>query len=139
MIEVILRDKNNLISISVPGKAIIRGRTSQSQFFHTPLELLLSSLGLCVGGLINHYCRMNNLNPAIFEQITIESEESLFKITISHPKDLDPEHISRLGSEISLCNISKELKRDIAIIWSKNTISTAELLSRVKEKSCCGN
>ena len=66
MVEVNIRNKNSIVNLIVVGKVAIRGKTAANLYFHTPLELLLSSLGLCIGGKINDYCRLNDLNPAIY-------------------------------------------------------------------------
>lgn len=137
MIEIQLRDKNRLVVLNVVGKTPIRGRIAPNVYFHTPLELLLSSLGLCVGGKINDYCRMNDLNPAVFEKIIATFDSDKFLILIQRPSDFDPVHISRISDEISNCTIAKELKREVAIEWSLNSTPTPELL-KVVEQPCCG-
>ena len=138
MIEVNLRDKNQIIHVTVFGKAPIRGRISSSQYFHTPLELLLSSLGLCIGGIINNYCRMNDINTSIFERITVTLNGEHYEVTIKRPKDFSDEHITRLSTEIQTCPISRELKKDVRISWDLNTIPTETLLKVAVAQPCCG-
>jgi uncharacterized OsmC-like protein len=138
MVEIQLRDKNRLVVLNVVGKTPIRGRISPNIYFHTPLELLLTSLGLCVGGKINDYCRMNELNPAVFEKIIATLRDDKFLILIQRPKDFDPVHISRISDEITNCTIAKELKKEVTIEWSLNTTPTIELLKLV-EQPCCGS
>lgn len=137
MITVNLRDKNNIINLNVDGKVPIRGKTSHSIYFHDPLELLLSALGLCSGGLIINYCRLNNINVNIFESITIIKKDEDFLIQILHPKDFDIEHKKRIQSELENCPIAKLLKNDVFCTWSFNNIPVEELVKE-QRKSCCG-
>ena len=134
--KVLLRDYNELITITEVGKAPIRGRISSNQYFHTPLELLLSALGLCIGGIINHYCRMNEINPAIFEEIIVDKNNE-YKVFIKRPNDFDISHIVRMSTEIENCNIAKELNSKIEIEWLINSTPTPELLKE-PAKPCCG-
>jgi uncharacterized OsmC-like protein len=137
MVDISLRDKNRIIVLNVVGKAPIRGRISSNNYFHTPLELLLSALGLCVGGKINDYCRLNDLNPAIFEKISVHLEDGKFFVTIKRPEDLEQEHITRIGSEVSFCTVAQELKKEVTVRWELNNTPTKELLKTV-EQPCCG-
>jgi uncharacterized OsmC-like protein len=137
MIEISIKDKNRLIILNVVGKTPIRGRISSNNYFHTPLELLLSALGLCIGGKINDYCRLNELNPAIFEQIAVGLEENKFIVFIKRPEDFNPEHIERISTEISYCTIAQELKKEVTVRWELNNTPTKELLKPV-EQPCCG-
>ena len=137
MVEVNIRNKNSIVNLIVVGKVAIRGKTAANLYFHTPLELLLSSLGLCIGGKINDYCRLNDLNPAIFEQISLNYDGSNFIVYIKHPEDLDKEHIERIHNEITYCTIAQELKKEVKVKFSLNTIPKEELL-KVVEQPCCG-
>lgn len=137
MVEVNLRDHSQIINLSVVGKAPIRGRVSGSPYFHTPLELLLSALGLCVGGHIRDYCRIYDLNPLIFEQILIDYDGSYYRVTILRPRHLDTEHLFRMGEQIKNCNVARELKKEIVFEWKLNTLPVEELKER-KPTPCCG-
>lgn len=137
MIKVGLRDKNRIVVLDVPGKTPIRGRTSDSLYFYSPLELLLASLGLCVGGNILDFCRFNDLNVAIFEEINVYLDYQDIVINIKKPKDFDETYQKRLESIINACNIAKELSRNIKIVWGDNNTPTIELIKE-KPKSCCG-
>jgi uncharacterized OsmC-like protein len=137
MTSVHLRDKNNLITIAVAGKVPIRGRTSSNQYFHTPLELLLCSLGLCVGGIINNFCRVYDINPLIFEDITISFDGFIFIVSLTRPSDFKLEFERLLEIYIKDCSIARELKKDLSIKWGVNSAPVEKLIAR-KEKPCCG-
>ena len=136
MVIVNLRNKNNLITLSVDGKAPIRGRTANNLYFHTPLELLLSSLGLCVGGIIINYCRLNDLNSFIFESISIYKDGN-YIIKISYPSEIEKVHINRISTEIENCSISNELKEKVLVKWELNETPT-DVLIKEETKLCCG-
>lgn len=138
MVEVNLRNKNNLINLTIVGKAPIRGRTSSSQFFHTPLELLLSALGLCIGGIIVNYCRLNELDTGLFESIIMCYKSDQCYVDIKHAKILTKEHISRLSDEITNCPIANQLKKPIGYAWYESEIPVEELIKRQEPGSCCG-
>jgi len=137
MVEVSLRDNNQIINLLVVGKAPIRGRISSSPFFHSPLELLLSALGLCIGGKINDYCRMNDLNPSIFEQILIDYDSLNYIVNIKRPENLSQEHISRLRNEIINCNVARELHKEVKVKFELNTVPVEELIKKPTQR-CCG-
>ncbi|MCK9429013.1 MAG: hypothetical protein M0R17_03245 [Candidatus Omnitrophica bacterium] len=136
MITVNLRDKNNIINITSVGKVPIRGKTSSNLYFHTPLELLLSSLGLCVGGHIISFCRINNINVNIFEEIVLLKDQD-YILNISCPIDFSEENKNLLRLELEYCQIAKELKNKLIVNFKTNKTKTEELLKQ--PKSCCGN
>lgn len=137
MIQVVLRDNNDIINLISETKVPIRGKTSENQYFHTPLELLLSTLGLCIGGEINSYCRLNNLKVQIFESIFIDYDFNKFIIKIQKPEDLEQEHIDLLSKQLIVCNISRVLKNQVEVEWFNNTIKTETLI--IQKKGCCGS
>ena len=137
MIKVGLRNQNRIIILEATGKPPIRGRTSISLYFHTPIELLLSSIGLCVGGTILEYCRLNDINTAIFEKIVATKDGNKYYLYVSSPENFDLIHKSRMTTQISNCAIAKELINPITIIWNINSIPTEELLKELPTK-CCG-
>jgi len=137
MVTVELRNNSQIINLMIVGKAPIRGRISSSQFFHSPLELLLSSLGLCIGGKINEYCRMNDLNPSIFEEILLEYSGQHYVVVIKRPKTLEEIHVARLSNEITDCSIARELNKPVLLRWLLNTVSVEELIKKPTQR-CCG-
>lgn len=137
MIKVDLRDKNQIVTLTTPGKIPIQGRTGGSPFFHNSIDLLLSALGLCIGGKIVEYCRFNDLNVQIFEAIACAHEKNWWEIWISKPKDLDEKHVSRLENQLKNCTVGKELINPVKVIWSDNESPIEELLKETKTK-CCG-
>jgi uncharacterized OsmC-like protein len=138
MIEVNLRDRNNLIVLSATGKAPIRGRVSPNQFFHSPLELLLCSLGLCIGGTIVNYCRLNNINISLFESVIMVYKMEQCCVDIKYSKILTEEHMRRISDEITNCPIAKQLKRTIGYAWYESDIPDEELLKKQDVRPCCG-
>ena len=137
MIKINLRNQNRIILLEAVGKTPIRGRASASPYFYSPLELLLSALGLCVGGTIIEYCRLNDINVNIFEEVMVLLDPLNFIINIKRPKDFDKETQERLQRTIEACQIAKELSRKIKIVWGENSIPTEELLKELP-KTCCG-
>jgi hypothetical protein len=138
MVEVHLRDKNNLINLTIPGKTPIRGRTAPNQYFHTPIEILLSACGLCIGGIIVNYCRLNNLDVGLFESITMDYFAGQCCVDIRYGKTLTEEHILRMSNEITDCPISRELKKPVGFAWKESNIPVEELVKRQDERPCCG-
>lgn len=138
MIEVVIRDKNRIINVISPGKSLLRGRVSHSPFFHNPLEFLLTSLGVCIGGKLHDYCRFNSIDAAIFESIYIINEENNFLIIIKRPKDFSEDHQSRIERQLTNCTISKELVRPIKVKWELNELSTEDLVKKESKRGCCG-
>lgn len=137
MININIRNKNRIVILDSPGKTPIRGRTTASLYFHTPLDLLLAALGLCVGGNIIEYCRFNDLNTKIFEEIIVYLDNSVFIVNIKRPKNFEKTHEDRLKRTMEECQIAKELSKDIKIVFEDNTIPTEKLLKELP-KSCCG-
>jgi uncharacterized OsmC-like protein len=137
MIKINLRNQNRIIILEATGKPPIRGRTSSSPYFHTPLELLLSALGLCVGGNIVEYCRHNDINVNIFEEIMVYLDYVNFIVNIKKPKDFSEEHQKRMKDLLTNCLVAKELAKELKIIWGDNETPTEELIKIIPTK-CCG-
>jgi hypothetical protein len=129
-----------------PGKTFLRGRTGTSTFFYNPIEYLQASLGLCIGGKLIDYCRFNDLNPAIFQSVIINTKAKKFDldldthiVTIQRPETLDKEHLNRIENEITNCTIAKQLINPIVVEWTTNDIPIEELIKEEKKGGCCGS
>jgi len=139
MIEIHIRDKNRIVNVTSPGKTPLRGRMGSGMFFYNPLDYLLTAIGICAGGQLIDYCRLNELNPIIFETITLLKEDNNYLIIIKRPEDFEDEHLWRIAKTLSNCAIASELKKDIEIKWEINEIPTKELLKLETKRGCCGS
>lgn len=122
--------------MTVPGKTPLQGRRGASLYYHNSLDFLLAALGTCTGGIISDYCRFNNLNPQIFENVNVATDGDKYIITIKRPKDFEQEHMNRLGKEITICTVSKYLSMPIEARWEVNETPIQELIK--EPKGCCG-
>ena len=87
MILIEIRDKNRLVTLSVPGKTPIRSR--DGAYFYNSMELVCVAVGSCFGKELANYCYLEKINPNIFESISFPMENGQVKIHFSHPKDFD--------------------------------------------------
>lgn len=136
MLDLQLRDKNRVITMAVPGKTPLKGRRGSSPYYHNSLDFLLAALGTCMGGTISDYCRFNDLNSQIFENINLATDGDKFIVTIKRPEDFAKEHMERLGREITKCPVSHYLTHDVEVRWEFNEKPVEELI--VEPKGCCG-
>lgn len=137
MLEINIRDRNKIITLVAPGKTPLQGRRGSSPYYYNSLDYLLAAAGTCIGGEISDYCRFNDLNPQIFENIYILFNNDKIIITITRPKDFDESHIDRIVRTISNCTVSKYLKIEIEVQWGFNETPTKELVKN-EQKGCCG-
>jgi hypothetical protein len=139
MIDIEARDKNRIVTVSLPGKTPIKIRPSSSLYFWNPVELLCGAVGGCIGGIVVDYCRYNDLDPKIFEFLGIDLKDKKIIVVLKHPKELEKEHLTRLSAQITTCEVSKMLLFPIEIQLLENTISTKELINAGESrKGCCG-
>ena len=136
MISLHLRDKNQIINITIPGKGPLQGRGRSSRFYHTSLDFLCAALGLCSGGTIINYCRFNDLNPQIFESVNIAFSDNKFIIIIKRPQDFTQENMDRLTRELEHCPASTYLVFPVEVKWDLNETPITELIK--EPKGCCG-
>ena len=136
MLDIKIRDKNQIITLAVPGKTPLQGRRGSSLYYHNPLDFLLAALGTCLGGEISDYCRFNELNPQVFEKVNLALDGSSFIITIRRPTDFEQNHMDRLSRRLTSCTVSKYLSQGILVRWDLNEKPTQELIK--EPKGCCG-
>ena len=138
MIIIDIRDRNLLVTLSVPAKAPIKTRPG-SPYFYNSMELLCIALGSCFGGELVKLCSAHKVNPSVFESIQITMENFIPKITVQHPKDLAPELISDIVDASKHCQISKMLVQPPEISFIENTLSVEVLVDETKRNKCCGS
>lgn len=136
MIDVEIRDKNRLVTLSVPGKTPIRSRGGP--FFYNSMELMCVAVGSCFGKALAEYCYLENINPRIFESIQVAMENWQVKIHISHPKDLDEDKVREITRLATTCQVAKMLSKGVEIELHENSIPTEQLIDETRESSCCG-
>lgn len=136
MIDIEIRDKNRLVTLSVPGKTPIRSRGGP--FFHNSMELLCVAVGSCFGKELSNYCYLEGINPRIFESIKITMENHQIKIHLSHPKDFDQEQLDEIVRMARTCPVAKQLSRGVEIELHENSIPTEDLVDESKNAGCCG-
>ncbi len=132
MIELKLLQGNNIITVEVPGKAIIK--SSGGLFHPNSMELLCVALGSCLGKSIVKFCIQNKINIETFESILL-TYDTTFDILINHPKELNKELQDELSFVLKNCSIGKLLKPEVNIIYSKNK-KEPDLTRKIKP--CCG-
>ena len=136
MINIEIRDKNRIITLSSPTKTPIRSR-SGSPYFYNSMELLCVALGSCFGKELVQLCSNKNINPRVFESIYITMENFIPKIIISHPKEMDNNILNDIKTLAHTCQVAKLLRNRVDIEFTTNKISTDELIDESK-KGCCG-
>lgn len=136
MIDIEIRDKNRLVTLSVPGKTPIRSRGGP--FFYNPMELLCVAVGSCFGKHLAEHCYLENINPRIFESIKITMEYGQIKIHLSHPKDFDQEQLDEIVRMARTCPVAKQLSRGVEIELHENSVPTEDLVDESKNTGCCG-
>lgn len=138
MIEIDLRSKNRIVTLSVPGKAPIKAR-SGSPYFYNSMELVCVALGACFGNELITYCSRNNVNPSVFESISITMENFIPKIVLQHPKDMRPDLLADIASIATQCSVSRMLDKKPEIMLIENTIPVEILTDETKKTTCCGH
>lgn len=137
MITIDIRDRNLLVTLSVPGKQPIKAR-SGSAFFYNSMELVCIALGACFGGELVKLCASYGINPAVFESLQITLENFIPKITVQHPKDLPPEFIADVLHMAQHCKVSNMLKNQPQIELIENTLPVETLIDDSTRSKCCG-
>ena len=138
MIEINLRNKNRIVTLSIPGKAPIRARAG-SLYFHNSMELICTALGACFGGELVKFCSHNNINPSVFESINVTMENFVPKIILQHPKDMSKEHLNDIRLMAKNCPVSKMLTRGTDLELTENTLPVEVLVDETKRSGCCGS
>lgn len=136
MLDLQLRDKNNIITMTSPGKTPLQGRRGSGLYYHNSLDFILAAVGTCAGGSLIDYCRLNDLNPAIFSNIRLFFSDDKFIIAIKRPSDFEEVHMERIKSRLSNCTMKNYLAHPIEIQWALNEVPIEELIK--EPKGCCG-
>lgn len=134
MVELKLLKSNNIITLEVPGKNVIK--SSGGAFFHNSMELLCVALGSCVGKYVVRYCSQQKINVESFESIKVDMNNRDFIVYIQHPKTLTEEQLNDLEHVITNCDVGKMLLGDVKVEFSLNKVDPD--LTRKKRTSCCG-
>lgn len=136
MLDLQLRDKNNIITMTSPGKTPLQGRRGGGLYYHNSLDFLLAAVGTCAGGSLIDYCRFNELNPSIFENINLSFDNDKFIITIKRPEDLEEENMRRIENTLLNCTMKDYISRPMEVRWALNEVPIEELIK--EPKGCCG-
>ena len=138
MIELNLRDRNNIVGLVAPGKSPIRSSSGGSPFFYSSMELLCIALGSCFGGEMVRFCARNAINPAVFESISLTMEEFIPTIIVQHPTTLTKEQLDEIVYLGTHCKVSSLLRDPPKIKLIENTLPIEILVDETKKPSCCG-
>ena len=137
MIQVSLSDKNRrIITVMSPGKTVLNC-SSNSLFFYSPMELLICSLGSCIGTEIYTFSHLNSLDPKIFESINLDIDNFVVTVIIQRPNDFDPNLQEELKTHISKCQIAKMLNVELRV-WFTDNLTPTSILTSPSKKGCCG-
>lgn len=136
MIQIEIRDKNRLVTLSVPGKAPIRSRGGP--FFYNSMELVCVAVGSCFGKELANHCYLEDINPRVFESIQCTMENGQVKIHLSHPKEFDQEQLKEIVRMARTCPVARMLSRGVEIELHENSIPTEDLVDESKNTGCCG-
>jgi len=132
MIDIRLLYNNNIVTLEIPTKAIIK---SSSGLYHaSPLELLCVSVGSCIGKHIVKHCTLEKININEFESIQLDYDSDKFIVYIKHPKYLTKQQKLDLVKIIKTCDISKLLKPEIIVKFKVGKIVKV----KTKSTGCCG-
>lgn len=138
MIKIELRQGNQVITCSSPGKAPILSRNSSLNFYNS-MELLCIAIGSCIGNKLLQYCRFNDLNINDFESITVDLVHDHIFVSLQYPKELSQENINHIKLEIITCDIAQLLNNKIIVNMIENNIDTKLVRNeKLKKTSCCG-
>lgn len=135
MIQVDLRDNNQIINLNIDGKIPIRSRSS-GLTFHNSMELLCCAVGSCVGNLILTECRYLNTSVNQIEDLCVTMDNFIIHINITYTKDANKELIENINRSIKNCPIASMLKDELII----NNFVGIKLYKEIKKepRGCCG-
>lgn len=137
MIDIEIRDRNRIVTLSSPGKAPVRS-SSGSPFFYNSMELVCIAVGSCFGRELVEICREEKINPRIFESIKVTMENFTPRIILSHPNTLEKRILDSIALTARSCAVAKMLQRGVEIQFIENSTPTEDLLDESKDTSCCG-
>lgn len=137
MINIAVRNRNLLVTLSSPAKAPIKARPG-SVYFYNSMELLCVSLGACFGGEFIKWCTSNKINPATFESLQITMENFVPKIIVQYPETITDEQIDDIKYMATHCQVSKLLTDIPEIEFVKNEKPVKILVDETKRSNCCG-
>ena len=136
MVNFEISGTHQLIILNVEGKLPIRV-SSGSINFHNANDLLCCALGACIGNNLKRLCLWEDINPRIFQTITIKLNNSILEIEIYCPKDFPEDKRLTIQRNLSGCSIAKLLNEPVTIAFRDNDTPTEELVED-KPRSCCG-
>lgn len=138
MINIDIRDRNTLITLSSPGKSPIIASSGSSPSFYNAMELLCISYAACYAKHLVRYCMEHDIQVKSFQQLSVSMEDGNIILYIKHSKKLDTEKIKDIHDLATTCDIYKSfLKCKVQVHMDINEENFIERES--KTNSCCGN
>lgn len=137
MVIIDIRDRNLLVTLSVPAKSPIRSR-SGSHTFYNSMELICVALGACFGSELVKLCTTNKINPSVFESLNVTMENFTPKIIVQHPIDMSKEFLDEIKYTSQSCPVAKMLNKSPEIQFIHNTLPVEVLTDETKRSKCCG-
>lgn len=141
MINIEVRDKNKIITLTKAGSAPIKSRTGATMFFWHPVELLCAALGACAGGALSDYCRFHDIDPAVFESFAVTKADNEYIMTLQHPSDIPEDDLKHIEMRLTGCEVARTLAKDnkVTLEFIKNSIPTEKLKKMdISKGGCCG-
>jgi uncharacterized OsmC-like protein len=137
MISIDIRDRNLLVTLTVPAKTPIRAR-SGSAYFYNSMELICVALGACFGGELVKLCSQHTVNPLVFESLSVNMENGIPILIVQHPKNLSQDLLNDIKYAATHCSVANMLKNQPELRLIENTIPVEILTDETKRSTCCG-
>ena len=137
MVEIKLRNNNNIITLLVPGKIPLQSSQGLNHF--SANELLCSSIGSCVGRTLVIHCAQNSINIKILETILVSMNNNCITILIKYANDIDKDIITSIEKKVKSCELVTSLSKsfDIEVEMIRSEFDKKKL-QKQNTKKCCG-
>lgn len=138
MVEVAIRNNNNIITLLADGKVPIQ--SSQGMIHLSANELLCSAIGSCIGRTLVIFCAHNTIDVRELEHILINLEDDIIKVYVSYPETMPIEILTQMDQRIRSCELVRKISKSFGFVLElqKNKTNTTKLKEMKSTKPCCG-
>ena len=129
MVEIKLRNNNNIITLLVPGKIPLQSSQGLNHFS-----------GSCVGRTLVIHCAQNSINIKILETILVSMNNNCITILIKYANDIDKDIITSIEKKVKSCELVTSLSKsfDIEVEMIRSEFDKKKL-QKQNTKKCCGD